>query len=149
MVFNKSFFINFFVYLFFLVFLVSDFSCVNLFADNNFGQNNFGQNNFVIKKEEKSVESKKVSKSKMQEQACQAFANQISDIANLHQKASKVQKLLIDQTGFYLESCNKSVLLRIDKKKMEEVLRVSKDFEQKMENFLKDCDKYFDYISRI
>ena len=141
---KKNLINSFGVYLFLLFFLVFDFSYIKIFSNNN-----VGLNDFVIKNETKKNDAKKASKSKMQEQTCEVFANQISNIADLQQKAAKVQKLLINQTGFYLESCNKSVLLRNNKEKIDEILRVSKDFEKKIESFSRDCDKYFDYISHV
>jgi hypothetical protein len=111
------------------------------FADN---QVLVKQDDFVIKKN-----TKKVSKSKLQEDTCTIFGDQISSIPDINQKVSQVQKILLEHTCKYLENSGDCVILKNDKKKMDEILKVAKNFGQKMEDFIKDCDKYLQYLSSI
>lgn len=99
---------------------------------------------FVIKKNEK-----KVSKSKLQEETCTIFADQISIIPDINQKVSQVQKILLDHTCKYLENSDGCILLKSDKKKIDEILKVAKNFEEKLEDFVQDCDKYLQYLKSI
>lgn len=99
---------------------------------------------FVIKKSEK-----KASKSKLQEDTCAIFGDQISSIADTNQKVSNIQKILLEHTCKYLESSSDCIILKSDKKKADEILRVAKNFEDKMQDFIQDCDKYLEYLKNI
>ena len=109
---------------------------------------NCNDNSFVIKKDTKKS-GVKASKSKLQEQACTVFGDQIACVPDINQKVSQVQKILLEHTCKYLESSSDCILLKSDKQKMDEILKVAKIFEEKMEDFVQDCDKYLEYLKGL
>ncbi|MFC1842168.1 hypothetical protein ACFLYU_00740 [Candidatus Dependentiae bacterium] len=99
---------------------------------------------FVIKKKKK-----RVSKSKMQEEICRNFGNQMACVPDVHQKIAELQKVLLDQTCKYLENSKEGVILKNNKNKLQDMLKVSQDFEQKLQEFCKDCDAYVKYLQSL
>ncbi|EKD23337.1 MAG: hypothetical protein ACD_82C00111G0001 [uncultured bacterium] len=106
------------------------------------------QESFVIIKDTKKT-SVKISKSKLQEKTCTVFGDQISLVPDINQKISQIQKVLLDHTCKYLESSGECVILKNDKNKIDEILKVAKNFEEKMEDFIQDCDKYLEYLKNL
>ena len=117
-------------------------------VDQESCKENCNDNSFVIKKDAKKA-GVKASKSKLQEQACTLFGDQISCVPDINQKVSQVQKILLEHTCKYLESSSDCILLKSDKQKMDEILKVAKIFEEKMEDFVQDCDKYLEYLKGL
>ena len=111
-------------------------------------ENSCKENSFVIKKDAKKSGAK-ASKSKLQEDLCTVFGDQISCVPDINQKVSKVQKILLEHTCKYLESSSDCVILKSDKQKMDEILKVAKNFEEKMEDFSQDCDRYLQYLKSL
>lgn len=127
-------------------FILSGFLFFNTsFADNILPEK---QENFVIKKDTKKSVIK-ASKSKLQEDTCVVFGDQISLVPDINQKISQIQKVLLDHTCKYLENSSGCVLLKNDKNKIDEILKVAKNFEEKMEDFIQDCDKYLEYLKNL
>ena len=99
---------------------------------------------FVIKKKKKSK-----SKSKAQKEACQVFAQQLSDVPTIHKKIAEIQELLLKETGKYLENAKDGFLIKAKKDRLAEAIKRAEDFEQKMEAFSYACDQYLEYLNSL
>jgi len=99
---------------------------------------------FVIKKKKKSK-----SKSKAQKEACQVFAQQLSDVPTIHKKIAEIQEILLKETGKYLENAKDGFILKAKKDKLAEAIKRAEDFEHKMEAFSYACDQYLEYLNSL
>jgi len=102
------------------------------------------QDSFVIKKKKK-----KASKSKLQERVCYSFANQMASVPDLHKKLADVQKVLLEQTGKYLENSKDCILVKAKKEKVDAILQKSQEFEYKLREFCVECDEYVAYLHSL
>jgi len=98
---------------------------------------------FVVQKSER---KKRKSKSKLQEQACQVFAGQMSHGPQVHKHIADMQQVLLEQTIKYIESSKDGILAKNKKDKIDEIVCVAQKFEEKMEQFCKECEQYVNYL---
>jgi len=99
---------------------------------------------FVIKKKKK-----RVSKSKLQQELCTTFANQLSSAPAVHKKIAEIQEVVLKETYKYIENAKDGCILASDKNKIDAILKVAQEFEQKVEQFCKDCEQYTAYLSKL
>jgi len=103
------------------------------------------QESFVIKRNKK----KKISKSKLQENLCSTFANQLSSAPAVHKKIAEVQEIVLKETYKYIENAKDGFIVKSDKNKMDAALKMAKDFEDKLDQFCKDCEQYVEYLNGL
>ena len=120
--------------------------CFCLLVENTFSQgkpDNSEVSEFVIKKTKK---KKTCSKSKLQKEACQEFANQMSCIPQIHKNLADTQQMLLEQTIKYIESEKDGVLVKNKRDNLDEIVKKSRAFGEKMEQFCKECEQYVNYL---
>jgi len=104
-----------------------------------------GQESFVIKKKKK----KRISKSKLQKNLCATFGQQLSHAPAVHKKIAEVQEVVLKETYKYIGNETDGFMVKADKSKIDGALKVAKEFEEKLDQFCKECEQYVEYLNSL